>query len=339
MSRERRKHSPAFKAKVVLEAMKGEQTVNELAARFEVHPNQIQTWKKALVDGAAAIFDQGDRTSKGKEQKNKNNDALVARLYQQIGQLQGGAGFVAGKVRSMTPAQRRELTVRHHRHLSIVRQCQLMGVSRSSLYYRPKGTLPRDVSLMQAMDRQYLETPFYGSRRMKVSLDRHGMTVSRKRVQRFMRLLGLRAIYRQPRTSQPAAGTLGLSLPAEGSDDHPGEPGVGGRHHLPAHGPGVLVPGGHHGLAQPVRGGLGIVQHSGDRLLCRGPDRGPRPRKARRIQHRPGKPVHQPRVHADSPGPRGEDQHGWQGQVLGQHTCRAAMEDGEVRGSLPEGLR
>ena len=104
----------------------------------------------------------------------------------------------------MTPAQRRELTDRQHRHLSIVRQCQLMGVSRSSLYYRPKGTPLGDLSLMQAMDRQYLETPFYGSRRMKASLDRQGMTVSRKRVQRLMRIMGLRAIYRQPRTSQPA---------------------------------------------------------------------------------------------------------------------------------------
>ena len=106
----------------------------------------------------------------------------------------------------MTPAQRRELTDRQHRSLSIVRQCQLMGVSRSSLYYRPKGTPLGDLSLMQAMDRQYLETPFYGSRRMKASLDRQGLPVSRKRVQRLMRLMGLRAIYRQPRTSQPAAG-------------------------------------------------------------------------------------------------------------------------------------
>ena len=54
------------------------------------------------------------------------------------------------------------------------------------------------------MDRQYLETPFYGSRRTKAWLDRQGMPVSRKRVQRLMRVMGLRAIYRRPRTSQPA---------------------------------------------------------------------------------------------------------------------------------------
>ena len=206
MSRERRKHSPAFKAKVALEAMKGEQTVAELAARFEVHPNQIQTWKKALVDGAAVIFDQGNGTNKGKEQKNKNNDALVARLYQQIGQLKVEAGFLGGKVRSMSPAERRELVDRQLRSLSIARQCQLMGVSRSSLYYRPKETSRQDLSLMRELDRQYLETPFYGSRRMKASLERQGLPASRKRVQRLMRLTGLRAIYRQPRTSQPAAG-------------------------------------------------------------------------------------------------------------------------------------
>ena len=94
MSRERRKHSPAFKAKVALEAMKGEQTVAELAARFEVHPNQIQTWKKALADGRGRYLRPGQRTNKGKEQKNKNNDALVARLCQQIGQLKVERDFL-----------------------------------------------------------------------------------------------------------------------------------------------------------------------------------------------------------------------------------------------------
>ena len=175
-----------------------------------------------------------------------------------------------------------------------MRQCALLGVSRSSLYYRAKVTSQQDLSLMQELDRQYLETPFYGSRRMRDSLERQGMAVSRKRVQRLMRAMGLRAIYRQPRTSRPAPERRVLSLPAEEPGDHQAQPGMGGGHHLPAHGPGIPLPGGNHGLAQPVRSGLAIVQHSGGRLLCRGLDRGSRLGNARDVQHRPGKPVHQP---------------------------------------------
>ena len=60
----------------------------------------------------------------------------------------------------MSPAERRGLVDRQLRSLSIARQCQLMGVSRSSLYYRPKETSRQDLSLMRELDRQYLETPF-----------------------------------------------------------------------------------------------------------------------------------------------------------------------------------
>ena len=104
----------------------------------------------------------------------------------------------------MSPGRRRKMVDREHPSLRMMRQCVLLGVSRSSLYYRAKGTSEEDLSLMRDMDRQYLETPFYGSRRMKAWLDRQGMSVSRKRVQRLMRDMGLRAIYRRPRTSQPA---------------------------------------------------------------------------------------------------------------------------------------
>ena len=80
---------------------------------------------------------------------------------------------------------------------------RIAGVSRSSLYYRPKGASEADLCLMGEMDRQYLETSFYGSRRMKAWLERQRIPVSRKRVQRLMRVMGLRAIYRRPRTSEP----------------------------------------------------------------------------------------------------------------------------------------
>ena len=104
----------------------------------------------------------------------------------------------------MSLAQWREMADREHPKLPIVRQCALLGVARSSLYYRPKAVSEEDLSLMSEIDRQYLETPFYGSRRMKAWLERLGIQVSRKRVQRLMRIMGLRAIYGIPRTSQPA---------------------------------------------------------------------------------------------------------------------------------------
>ncbi len=89
MLKGRRKHSPALKAKVALEAVKGDETVAQLAARHEVHPGQIQAWKKALIEGAGGVF------GNGKEQKAKNDATLVARLYQEIGQLKVERDFLA----------------------------------------------------------------------------------------------------------------------------------------------------------------------------------------------------------------------------------------------------
>ena len=101
----------------------------------------------------------------------------------------------------MSLAQRRKMVDREHSSLSMTRQCALLGVSRSGLYYRSRGTSEEDLALMQAMDRQYLDTPFW---RMRAWLERQGMVVGRKRVQRLMRTMGLRAIYRGPGTSRPA---------------------------------------------------------------------------------------------------------------------------------------
>jgi len=106
----------------------------------------------------------------------------------------------------MSRERRREMVVRQHPALSTLRQCALMGISRSSVYYRPRAPSQKNLALMEQIDQQYLATPFYGSRRMKVWLDRQDHRVNRKRVQRLMRTMGLQAIYRRPRTSKPGPG-------------------------------------------------------------------------------------------------------------------------------------
>jgi putative transposase len=87
--------------------------------------------------------------------------------------------------------------------ISVTRQCRLLDLSRSSVYYQPVEISPQDLLLMRLIDEQYLKTPFYGSRSMTLHLRRLGYPVNRKRIQPLMRLMGLEAIYPKPKTSRP----------------------------------------------------------------------------------------------------------------------------------------
>lgn len=93
-----------------------------------------------------------------------------------------------------------------HGHISIRRQCELLGVSRASLYYEPVGESEENLALMRLIDEQYTRTPFYGSRRMTAWLQAQGHEVNRKRVSRLMALMGIEAVYPKPRLSQPGEG-------------------------------------------------------------------------------------------------------------------------------------
>jgi putative transposase len=86
-------------------------------------------------------------------------------------------------------------------NLPIVKQCELMGLSRSGYYYRPVPESELNLRLMRMIDEQYLITPFYGSRQMTQVLKTKGEFVNRKRLQRLMRMMGLEAMYPKPKTS------------------------------------------------------------------------------------------------------------------------------------------
>jgi putative transposase len=93
-----------------------------------------------------------------------------------------------------------------HPTLSVRRQCELLGLPRSSLYYEPVAETVENLRLMRLLDEQYTRCPFYGSRRLTAWLLAQGEAVNRKRVQRLLRLMGLEAIYPKPRLSKPGRG-------------------------------------------------------------------------------------------------------------------------------------
>jgi putative transposase len=90
--------------------------------------------------------------------------------------------------------------------LSIIRQCELLGLCRSSLYYRPQPVSVVDLSLMRRIDELHLAHPFLGARKLARMLTREGVAVGRRHVGSLMRLMGIEAIYRKKRTSLPQEG-------------------------------------------------------------------------------------------------------------------------------------
>ena len=88
--------------------------------------------------------------------------------------------------------------------LSVRRQCALLTLSRSNLYYEPKGESAENLRFMEIIDKQFLETPWYGSRQMARHMKRSGHKCGRHRVRRLMRLMRLVSIYQEPNTRCPA---------------------------------------------------------------------------------------------------------------------------------------
>ena len=180
-TRRRRRFTADFKKRVALEALQGDRTVQEIATRHEVHPNQVSTWKRQAIDGLDEVF------GGGKASRQSEHDATLRDLH------------------AKSRAERQQMVDRDDA-LSISRQCALLSISRSSVYYRPRGESAESLALMRRMDALSLEYPFYGSRQMALHLRREGVSVGRRRVRRLMRLMGRRRFYRKPRTSDAQPG-------------------------------------------------------------------------------------------------------------------------------------
>ncbi|MBS89213.1 MAG: IS3 family transposase [Sphingobium sp.] len=197
MKTTRKRYSADFKAKVALEAIRGDLTLAELAAKHGVHHTMIAAWKRQAIDGMSSTFaGTGDAARSASESE-------VEKLHAKIGQLVVERDFLAKGLRSMSVDRRRAMVEPAHHRLSIAAQCSLLRISRSSYYYAPVPETDETLALMTVIDATFLDCPWYGSRQMARHLRRIGQEVGRRRARRLMAKMGLTPIYQRPRTSDP----------------------------------------------------------------------------------------------------------------------------------------
>ncbi|MBR9852410.1 MAG: IS3 family transposase [Rhodobacteraceae bacterium] len=192
----RKNHSAEFKAEVALEAIREELTLAELSKKYGVHPNMISGWKRAAIKNMASTF------TKGGGDVAKANEAEIDKLHSKIGQLVVERDFLKRGLGSLSKDRRQMCVEKVHPRISVRRQCQMLSLARSNLYYTPKGESAENLRFMSIIDKQFLETPWYGSRQMARYMQRQGYKCGRHRVRRLMRLMRLVPIFQTPNTSK-----------------------------------------------------------------------------------------------------------------------------------------
>ena len=197
--RQRWNHTPDFKAKVALAALKGDKTLADLAQQFDVHPNQITQWKAQRQEGAAGVFGSEARTDAAAPPIDLKS------LHAKIGELALENDFFVRCAQQGRPAERKAMINREH-DLPIASQAKALNISRGSVYYLPRPIPPADLAIMSRMDELHLDFPFADSRMLRDLLNADGIEIGCRHVTTLMNRMGIEALYRRPNTPKPAPG-------------------------------------------------------------------------------------------------------------------------------------
>ena len=203
MSTKRKTYSAEFKAKVVLEVLEAEQTINEIASKYELLPANVKNWKKMFLENMSLAFDKSTVVKEYKaelETVKKEKDLIAKKLGETIVEKE----FLEGKLESLVSSKSRKTFVDTKHELSLNKQCKLLHISKSTLYYEPvkKFSSDEDIKFLNKLNEIHSEFPSYGTRRLVTALENEGFNVGRKKVKTAMEYIGIKALYPKHKTTQ-----------------------------------------------------------------------------------------------------------------------------------------
>jgi len=203
MSTKRKTYSAEFKAKVVLEVLEAELTLNQIASKYELLPANVKNWKKMFLDNMSLAFDKSTVVKEYKEKievLQSSNDSLAKK----VGNLTVEKDFLVEKLKSLVSSKTRKKFVDTKHKLSLNQQCKLLNIAKSTLYYEPlkRFSTEWDIKFLNILNEIHSDFPYYGTRRLVTALENEGYWVGRKFIKSAMEYMGIRALYPKHQTTQ-----------------------------------------------------------------------------------------------------------------------------------------
>jgi putative transposase len=201
MSRKMKQYSTQFKTKLVLEVLKGDRTLNEIASEYNVIPKNLQNWKRIFLENAEMAMEPARAVKEYKEEI-KDLQAKNDEYAKTVGKLTVENNWMSGKLKSLD-SKNKQAIVESKLDISVSSQCKLIGLNRTNLYYTPT-IKDNKIAICKQIQSIYKDIPSYGYLKVHKQLLEDGFTVSSNTVQKYRQELGLRAVLavRVPYTSK-----------------------------------------------------------------------------------------------------------------------------------------
>ena len=195
MSRKKgQSYSAEQKTKIVLELLKEEETIAQIATKYKIASQSITKWKKQFLENASLAFEPTRAVQEFKDEI-KSKDEEIAELQKQLGKSVVEKEWLAKKLESSVSLNKRKTLVENELELSKTLQCKLLHISRATHYYKPVPISEHNLKIMHTIDEIATDNSEYGYRYIHQQLLEDGYNIGKDRVLKYMQLMGIQALY------------------------------------------------------------------------------------------------------------------------------------------------
>jgi len=192
MSRKRTVYSTQLKTKLVLEAIKGEKTINEIASEHNITPSNLKNWKTKFLENAELAMEPAKAVKEHKEEIVELK-AKIDKYAKTVGKMTVENEWLTGKLQSLDLSDKQSIAQPKLKDISLTRQCEILGISRGHFYNTPVENKKKE-AIKEHIQKVYEEIPIYGENKVHQQLLEDGFNVSLNTVSAYRRELGLKAI-------------------------------------------------------------------------------------------------------------------------------------------------